>query len=129
MPGCGGLYTALEQEKVSMELTRDSSGKWQNAQRQPTKRASLTDSRQVPRQDFADSRYWEGLARARGLLLPHWSTRWTTGRAERWLRKLGITVAEYLDWDGGKLMKDFGQRNPDWPLRAWVGLLLEWRKK
>jgi hypothetical protein len=55
----------------------------------------------------------------------------------RWLKKLGISVKDYLDWQGeGPLdpetnknrratLKDFAERNPDWPLRAWVGLLME----
>ena len=43
-----------------------------------------------------------------------------------WLRRLGITVVSYIEWYGGGRLGDFAKRNPDWPLRAWVGLMLEW---
>ena len=43
----------------------------------------------------------------------------------KWLRKLGVPLTEYLDCSGEKTLGDFVVHNPDWPLRAWVGLLLE----
>jgi hypothetical protein len=44
---------------------------------------------------------------------------------EPWLRKLSITRAEYLAWSGLSSLREFVTHNPTWPLRAWVGLVLE----
>jgi hypothetical protein len=44
---------------------------------------------------------------------------------EVWLRRLGIRRHTYLRVTGERTLSDFGRANPDWPLRAWVGLLLE----
>jgi hypothetical protein len=89
------------------------------------------------RRHFIDEKTWRTLARARGIRLPLWGKPVTPNAMRRWLKKLGISVKDYLDWQGdGPLdpatnknrratLKDFAERNPDWPLRAWVGLLLE----
>ena len=81
------------------------------------------------RADFADASHWERLAPARGVRLPQWATRNTSGKTVRWLRKLGWTVPQFYDWYGGDAKDQrlgcFAKANPTWPLRAFVGLLLE----
>jgi hypothetical protein len=92
---------------------------------QQAKREKQRLARQELRRDFADDGAWMELARPRGLRLPIWTSRITTGGMRNWLRRLGISVARYTDWYGGGNLGDFAKRNPDWPLRAWVGLMLE----
>lgn len=96
----------------------------QQAKGRDTKRRNAA----ILRRDFADSNAWDTLAQERGIRLPQWAVPLTTGAIERWLRKLGITKATYLAWDGGKKLGDFRARNPGWPLRSWVGLQLETAK-
>ena len=77
------------------------------------------------RTDFADAPRWEELARAKGIRLPRWATACTPGAMENWLRRLDIHVTRYYEWSGTKALREFRANNPDWPLAAWVGLLLE----
>jgi hypothetical protein len=77
------------------------------------------------RRDFLDSDHWDDLARARGLRLPHWHRPCSAGQLGVWLRKLGVERDAYLEWAGERSLGDFAARNPDWPLRAWVGTVLE----
>ena len=91
-------------------------------------RASLAANRAAGahfRRDFLDAVDWEALARARGLRLPQWHHACTPGGMRRWLRKLGITVEDYLSFAGERTLRDFGRKNPDWSLRAWAGVVLD----
>lgn len=92
-------------------------------------RAALQERRATAaatlRRDFADAAYWAELARTRGLRLPQWHRPVTTGGMRRWLRKLGLSVEEYYRFSGERTLKDFARANPTWPLRAWVGVLLD----
>jgi hypothetical protein len=45
----------------------------------------------------------------------------------RSLKKLGLSVKAYLAWSGETTLAEFAARNPQWRLRAWLGLVLEWR--
>lgn len=79
-----------------------------------------------PRSDFVDSSHWDQLARKHlsAFSLPKWSVLCTPERMARWAERLNITEAEYRR----QTMTSFEQfirLNPDWPLRAWIGLLLE----
>ncbi len=78
------------------------------------------------RSNFADDSHWIALARKKGVRLPRATTINTPGRMEHWLRKLGVSRRQYLDFSGEKSLRDFPAANPTWPLRAWVGILLEW---
>ena len=78
------------------------------------------------RTDFLDASSWVHLASVQGVRLPRWSTVCTPGSMEKWLRKVKVSRAEYLAWSGETSLKDFARANPSWPLRAWVGVLLEW---
>lgn len=75
--------------------------------------------------DFSDAQYWHELARARGLRLPAWGQPVTVLAMKRWLKKIGLSVKDYLAWDGSRALGDFAARKPRWPLRAWAGLCLE----
>jgi hypothetical protein len=74
-------------------------------------------------------REWLALAREAGLHLPVKATPLTTGGMEAWLRKLGLTVAQYCQWDASRTLKDFARLNPTWGLRSWAGLVLENRAR
>ncbi len=76
------------------------------------------------RSDFLDAERWAELARARNVRLPLWRMRCTRGQMTKWLRKLGVPLSQYLEWSGERNLGDFVTHDPDWPLRAWVGLLL-----
>ncbi len=88
------------------------------------------------RAKFADMHEWERLASEAGLQLPIHNTPLTTGGMEKWLRRLGIPLVAYHEWNGcgpdGKdtgprRLSDFITRNPTWTMRAWSGLVLEHR--
>lgn len=72
-----------------------------------------------------DDNLWIELAKKYGCGLPQFETALTTGGMERFLHRLKIPLASYLAWTEEKTIKVFGQNNPTWTLRAWVGLLLE----
>jgi hypothetical protein len=67
---------------------------------------------------------WQKLASAKGLRLPPRDTPCTTAGMERWMHRLGWTgkrFREYCDMS----LSEWIERNPHWPLRAFIGLLLE----
>ena len=78
-----------------------------------------------PRQ-FADDGLWAELARKYYLRLPVRTLPADDEHMRKWLRKLRIREPEYLAMTGFKSLEDFRRLNPDWNLRAWVGLLLEY---
>ncbi|NPV08145.1 MAG: hypothetical protein HPY83_09310, partial [Anaerolineae bacterium] len=80
------------------------------------------------RRDFLDAPHWAELARQYGVRLPQWWVPCTRKHMVRWLPKLGYDLAWYRDWAGKSDLTWFMKRNPDWPLRAFVGLLLEERE-
>lgn len=87
---------------------------------------SSADGRAVKPTRFADDGHWVRLATGHGVRLPRATTAVTHGAMERWLRRLGVSRAQYLMWTGESSLRDFARANPTWHLRAWVGLLLEW---
>lgn len=78
------------------------------------------------RSNFEDAEHWSELARHYYVRLPMWKLAWTPEKARYWLRKFRVTEAQYLEATGYKKIEDFQTLNPDWPLRAWVGVLLEY---
>ena len=87
------------------------------------------------RSDFHpdDEQHWRDLAARYGVRLPACGVAVTTAAMKRWLHRLGISTEEYLAAQGvgpagnssSARPTDFMVRNPTWPLKAWVGLLLE----
>lgn len=78
------------------------------------------------RKDFADSDHWSELSRKLYIHLPRFGSRASDEDMRRWLRKFRVTEADYLSATGYKELGDFRTLNPDWPLRAWVGILMEY---
>lgn len=76
-------------------------------------------------QDFLDAPEWEQLARERGVRLPQWHQAPTAGALRRWLARVGVSATAYRDYSAETNLSQFAANNPDWPLRAWVGLILE----
>src|SRR4051794_34907534 len=77
------------------------------------------------RRDFADRPEWERLASAYGVRQPAWSEPVTVSAIRRWCKRLGISTEVYREWWSSASLGEFARQNPDWPLRAWLGLLLE----
>lgn len=69
--------------------------------------------------------YWIKYAKKYQVRLPHSDTVLTSGKCEFWLKKLGISPAQYKEVSGLKRVRDFVEFNPEWTLRGFVGLLLE----
>lgn len=81
---------------------------------------------------FSDAIRWQELAKELGVRLPLWRMPITTGGMRRFLKKINVTVDQYLTANAERTLKVFSQNNPDWPLRAWAGLQLEdlvWNKE
>lgn len=76
------------------------------------------------RRDFADANYWEELAKDNKLRLPAWGQPCTITKMRQWLNKVGWTQGRCEEWLGCKLA-DFAKLNPEWPTRAFAGLILE----
>lgn len=75
--------------------------------------------------DPADAKYWLEMAFARGLRLPRVDTMPTSSSMEKWLHRLGLSVAWFRDWTGFPRLSDWIAANPAWGLRSFVGLMLE----
>ena len=80
------------------------------------------------RRDFLDANEWDRLAKAAGVRLPMWAAPATRGSMARWLQKLGVSSDFYCRWSGYARLEQWTEANPTWPLRAFVGLLLEQRE-
>ncbi len=78
------------------------------------------------RKDFVDDSTWTELAKRFYYRLPIWKTEVSETAMKKWLRRFRVTEKEYLASTGYKKLSDFQKLNPSWPLRAWVGLLLEY---
>lgn len=76
------------------------------------------------RDDFKDAPYWDVLADATPYVLPPWEEPLTEAGMLNWLSKFDETPDGYNRRTGMSL-KEFMARNEKWPLRAFVGLLLE----
>lgn len=77
------------------------------------------------RTKFADMSRGNKLAQVVGVDLPRMGTPVEPKRMERWLRTIGVPVSDYLQWSGELNLSEFASRNPDWPFKAWAGLVLE----
>ncbi len=75
---------------------------------------------------YKDQLRWAEMAKDRGIRLPQWKMKCTTGGMRRWLKKINRDPTWYLDKTNEKTLKVFAINNPDWPLRAWAGICLEW---
>lgn len=76
------------------------------------------------RRDFKDSKHWDMLAKARSIRLPRWDEEASGGNIREWMIRLGMSHKYFVGWMGYE-PDAFHGANPQWPLRAWVGLALE----
>lgn len=77
---------------------------------------------------FSEQLRWAEWAKAAKIRLPLWRFACTPSGMRRFLKKLNVPVEQYLADNNEKNLRHFGQMNPDWPLRAWVGIQLEWHR-
>ena len=97
----------------------------ENAQKVAKEKRVL--GQELYRNDFMDDEHWKELALRFGVLLPKWYVAPEVSKMRSWIRKLGLKERDYCeacgeDWQ----LSDFAKLNPDWPLRAFVGILLEY---
>ena len=78
------------------------------------------------RTNFTDSEIWLELAQKHLTRydLPKWSEECQIPNMELWLARFDMDEKDYLKLTNTTL-EEFRKLNPDWPLRAFVGLLLE----
>ena len=76
--------------------------------------------------DFYDSAEWERLCERTRYVLPDWSVYATKENIRLWLNRLEIKEADYREAMQTNI-DDMLALNPTWPLRAFVGLLLEFK--
>lgn len=50
-------------------------------------------------------------------------------RPRRWLDRLDLSERDYLRACGLKRLDEFIELNPRWPLRAWLGTILELKEE
>jgi len=93
-----------------------------NAKRAATQACEMAKGHIV---DPGDAANWTELASKRGLRLPSSKTRCTRGGMEKWLRRLGLSTDWYREYTGFRSLSEWIAANPDWPLKAFVGLMLE----
>lgn len=77
------------------------------------------------KRDFLDDKTWAELAKRLYVRLPTYGTLATDEKIRKWLRKFRVPEKDYLAATGYKEIADFRKYNPTWPLRAFVGMLIE----
>ncbi len=77
------------------------------------------------RSNFLDKAEWDRLAKAAKVRMPAWTTPMSRPLLIRWIHRLGLSLTDYQVWSGFKQPEEFIAANSDWPLPAFVGLLLE----
>ena len=80
-----------------------------------------------PKSEFKDSAEWDKMLAKTRYRMPGWEVMPTIQSMELWLDRLDINKRVYVDQTQTSL-KDWVILNPGWPLRAFVGLLLEFKK-
>jgi hypothetical protein len=72
-----------------------------------------------------DRETWATAARVEGVRLPSdWTEPCTTARMHNFLTKAGIPKQKYNEWWGMNIKQTI-DANPEWPLRAWAGIVVE----
>lgn len=79
--------------------------------------------------EWADAKYWTDLARLYlpRYDLPGWDVPYSAAAAEIWLDRLDLPLRDWLAVGNYTSLAEFGDLNPAWPLRAWIGLAMELR--
>lgn len=76
------------------------------------------------RLEWPDDKRWIALAAKRNVRLPGKTALCTSGKIERYVRKLGLSSSWFRSWCGYSY-QEWINANPLWSLRALAGLLLE----
>ena len=78
--------------------------------------------------DFTDSGYWDELAKRHlsSYNLPNWHEVCSRIEMEKWMNRLDLMDYEKIV---NTTLEEFRELNKDWPLRAFIGLLLEQREE
>ena len=74
---------------------------------------------------FTRAGEWELTAAEYGLDLPGWDQPATPQDVWEWVIRLGIDPDDYLEYTGWEHPASMIDSNPDWPLRAFVGEMIE----
>ena len=85
-----------------------------------------TDVQLRDRDSFLDAKNWDYLE-TRWLMrynLPDWHEPCQKDVMELWLDRMDISKKVYMDYTQTSF-EDWIKLNPRWPLRAWIGLMLE----
>lgn len=94
---------------------------------QAAKQAKIEAGKAQFKIDFSDSVVWDDLAKEYGVRLPAWWQSPEVRLMRRYLRRIGIKEREYcLACGEGYKLEQFATNNPTFPLRAFVGNLLEY---
>lgn len=75
---------------------------------------------------FTDAKHWAALAEKHinRFHLPDWDEACAPYSMERWCDRLNIGPQEFMVYTNTDC-EDWMALNPDWPLRAFIGILLE----
>ena len=76
--------------------------------------------------EFRDSALWEELCEKTRYVLPKWEAVATPENIRIWLNRLEIREVDYREAMQTSV-QDMIRLNPTWPLRAFVGQLLEYK--
>ena len=80
------------------------------------------------RQDFADKPEWLRLASEQGVSMPSWWLKPTSGNITKFMKKIDVSIEEFKLVHGISRLSEFEQMNPEWPMWALFGLMLEWKR-
>jgi hypothetical protein len=80
---------------------------------------------------FQDTEHWNGLAATylSRYDLPGWDVPCNPEAMARWLDRLDLAECDFLRTGDYQSAQDFIALNPDWPLRAFIGLATEIRNE
>jgi hypothetical protein len=77
--------------------------------------------------EFSDDLAWQGMMATSKCRynLPDYGIPCSVADMTLWLERVGVEKADFLATGEYRSLEDFITMNPTWPLRAFVGLLLE----
>ena len=75
---------------------------------------------------FKDDHHWQELCEKTRYVLPAWDVPASVLNIRIWLNRLDVKESSYRETMQTSV-EDLLKLNPTWPLRAFVGLLLEWK--
>lgn len=98
----------------------------ENLRRAMVKNQALRENLKTMKTQWPDEDGWMEIARQYNFRLPQMQYLPDASNIRTWCRRLKITEKEFRTWGGYSSLDEFQIRNPRWPLRALVGVLLEY---